>query len=60
MAYGVSVFGEQLRTGIWLAVQIVCVMLIGVGCVELSRSLASTHKAEDAAAPVVSPRAADA
>ena len=60
VAYGVSVFGEQLRTGIWLAVQIVCVMLIGVGCVELSRSLASTHKAEDAAAPVVSPRAADA
>ena len=60
VAYGVSVFGEQLRTGIWLAVQIVCVMLIGVGCVELSRSLASTHQAEDAAAPAVSPRAADA
>ena len=60
VAYGVSVFGEQLRTGIWLAVQIVCVMLIGVGCVELSRSLASTHEAEDAAAPAVSPRAADA
>jgi drug/metabolite transporter (DMT)-like permease len=60
VAYGVSVFGEQLRTGIWLAVQIVCVMLIGVGCVELSRSLASTHEVEDAAPPAVSPRAADA
>jgi drug/metabolite transporter (DMT)-like permease len=60
VAYGVSVFGEQLRTGIWLAVQIVCVMLIGVGCVELSRSLADTHEVEDAAPPAVSPRAADA
>jgi drug/metabolite transporter (DMT)-like permease len=60
VAYGVSVFGEQLRTGIWLAVQIVCVMLIGVGCVELSRSLASTHEVEDAAAPAISQRAADA
>lgn len=59
VAYGVSVFGEQLRTGGWLAVQIVCVLLIAVGCVELSRSLASTNQAEEAAMSAVSPRAAE-
>jgi hypothetical protein len=50
VAYGVSVFGENLRTGGWLAIEIVAVLLIGVGCVELSRSLARTHDVEDALA----------
>jgi hypothetical protein len=45
VAYGVSVFDESLRTGGWLAVQIVCVLLIAVGCVEISRSMARTQAA---------------
>jgi len=45
VAFGVSVFGESLRTGGWLAAEIVAVLLVGVGCVELSRSLARTHVA---------------
>jgi drug/metabolite transporter (DMT)-like permease len=60
VAYGVSVFGEELRTGIWLGVQIVCVMLIAVGCVELSRSLASAQTAAPPATPAVSAHGADA
>jgi drug/metabolite transporter (DMT)-like permease len=60
VAYGVSVFGEDLRTGVWLAVQIVAVLLIAAGCVELSRSLARTQAAERQAAPPVSARPADA
>jgi len=39
--YGVTVFGEDVNTGGWLLViQIVCVLAIAAGCVELSRSLA--------------------
>jgi drug/metabolite transporter (DMT)-like permease len=40
VSYGVTVYGEMLRTGGWLAVQIVAVLAIAVGCVDLSRSLA--------------------
>jgi drug/metabolite transporter (DMT)-like permease len=43
VSFGVTVFGETVRTGGWLAAEIVAVLLIGVGCVELSRSLARTH-----------------
>jgi drug/metabolite transporter (DMT)-like permease len=50
VAYGVTLYGENLRTGGWLVIQIVAVLLIAVGCVELSRSLDSTHEAEGAAA----------
>ncbi len=46
VAYGVTVFGEDLRTGGWLAVEIVAVLLIAVGCVELSRSLARAQAAD--------------
>jgi drug/metabolite transporter (DMT)-like permease len=53
VSYGVTVFGENLRTGGWLAIQIVAVLLIGVGCVELSRSLARTHEQEGAVAKPV-------
>jgi drug/metabolite transporter (DMT)-like permease len=60
VSYGVTVFGENLRTGGWLAIQIVAVLLIGVGCVELSRSLARTHEQEDAAAQSVRQASADA
>lgn len=40
VAFGVGVYGEGIRTGGWLAVEVISVLLIGVGCVELSRSLA--------------------
>ncbi|WP_328718625.1 DMT family transporter [Streptomyces sp. NBC_00247] len=36
--YGVTLFGETLRTGWWLLPELVAVALIGVGCLELSRS----------------------
>ena len=39
--YGVTVFGEDVNTGGWLLViEIVAVIAIAVGCIELSRSLA--------------------
>jgi drug/metabolite transporter (DMT)-like permease len=53
VSYGVTVFGEDVRTGGWLAIQIVAVLLIGVGCVELSRSLARTHEQEEGATRTV-------
>ena len=43
VSFGVTVFGEDVRTGGWLAAEIVAVLLIGLGCVQLSRSLAHTH-----------------
>ena len=48
ISYGVTVFGEVVRTGGWLAVQILAVIAIGVGCIELSRSLAIVHGPEPA------------
>ena len=42
--YGVTVFGEEVNTGGWLLViEIVAVLAIAVGCIELSRSLALIH-----------------
>jgi hypothetical protein len=47
--YGVTVFGEEVSTGGWLLViQIVCVLAIAVGCIELSRSLAMVHQVQPA------------
>lgn len=60
VSYGVTVFGEDVRTGGWLAIQIVAVLLIGVGCVELSRSLARTHELEDGTGQAVRKASADA
>jgi hypothetical protein len=45
----VTVYGETVRTGGWLAIQIVAVLAIAVGCIELSRSLALVHDPEPAA-----------
>jgi drug/metabolite transporter (DMT)-like permease len=50
VSFGVTVFGESVRTGGWLAAEIVAVLLIALGCLELSRSLARTHAAEVPAA----------
>jgi drug/metabolite transporter (DMT)-like permease len=54
-SYGVTVYGENVRTGGWLlVVQIAAVLAIAVGCIQLSRSLAVVHAA-DSAAPTVQP-----
>jgi hypothetical protein len=50
--YGVAVFGEDVQTGGWLlAVEIVAVIAIAIGCVELSRSLAMVHVPQSAELP---------
>ena len=49
VAYGVTVYGETVRTGGWLAIQIVAVLAIAAGCAELSRSLALVHDLQPAA-----------
>jgi drug/metabolite transporter (DMT)-like permease len=42
--YGVTVFGEDVQTGGWLlAAEIVAVIAIAIGCIELSRSLDMVH-----------------
>jgi drug/metabolite transporter (DMT)-like permease len=55
-SYGVTIYGEQLRTGGWLlVVEIVAVIAITLGCIQLSRSLAMVHGPQPTAAPVVDP-----
>jgi drug/metabolite transporter (DMT)-like permease len=50
--YGVAVFGEDVQTGGWLlAVEIVAVIAIAIGCIELSRSLAMVHVPKSAELP---------
>jgi drug/metabolite transporter (DMT)-like permease len=47
--YGVTVFGEDVRTGGWLlAAEIVAVIAVAIGCIELSRSLAAIHVVQPA------------
>jgi drug/metabolite transporter (DMT)-like permease len=47
--FGVTVFGEEVNTGGWLLViQIVAVIAVAIGCIELSRSLALIHVAQPA------------
>ena len=41
-AYGVTIYGEIVRTGGWLLV-VEIVAVIAVGCIQLSRSLAEVH-----------------
>jgi drug/metabolite transporter (DMT)-like permease len=49
VAYGVTVFGEDVNTGGWLLViEIAAVIAIAIGCIELSRSLAMVHNVEPA------------
>jgi drug/metabolite transporter (DMT)-like permease len=50
--YGVTVFGEDVNTGGGLLViEIVAVLAIAVGCIELSRSLAIVHQSTPAELP---------
>ena len=51
VAYGVTVYGEEVRTGGWLAVQIVAVIAIALGCIQLSRSLAMVHGPQPVTGP---------
>jgi drug/metabolite transporter (DMT)-like permease len=57
VSYGVTVYGETLRTGGWLAIQIVAVLAIAVGCIQLSRSLAIVHAPEPTVPPTAGPAA---
>jgi drug/metabolite transporter (DMT)-like permease len=51
-AYGVTIYGETVQTGGWLLViEIVAVIAIALGCIQLSRSLADVHGAQPAAPP---------
>jgi len=42
-SFGVTVYGETIRTGGWLAVEILAVLAVAAGIVQLSRSLAAVH-----------------
>ena len=56
--YGVTVFGEQVNTGGWLLViQIVAVIAVAVGCIELSRSLALMQSPQPGPQPAELPGA---
>jgi drug/metabolite transporter (DMT)-like permease len=42
--FGVTVFGEDVRTGGWLlVVEILAVIAVALGCIQLSRSLTDVH-----------------
>jgi hypothetical protein len=50
--YGVTVLGEEVNTsGGLLAIEILAVLAIAVGCIELSRSLAMVHQVQPAESP---------
>ena len=55
--YGVTVFGEDVNTGGGLLViEILAVLAIAVGCIELSRSLAMVHQLQPQPQPAELPR----
>jgi drug/metabolite transporter (DMT)-like permease len=47
-SFGVTVYGETIRAGGWLAVEILAVLAVAAGIVQLSRSLAAVHGPEPA------------
>jgi hypothetical protein len=61
VSFGVTVFNENVRTGGWLLVgELVALIAVAIGCIQLSRSLADVHKHEPgpaAAPPPVPPEA---
>jgi drug/metabolite transporter (DMT)-like permease len=58
VCYGVTVFGEDVNIGGGLLViEIVAVVAIAIGCVELSRSLAMVHQVQPAELPCAAPLA---
>jgi hypothetical protein len=55
VSFGVTVFDENVRTGGWLLVgEIVALIAVAIGCIQLSRSLADVHKHEPG--PAAPPR----
>jgi len=49
-SYGVTVYGEDVRTGGWLLVaEIAAVLAVTLGCIQLSRSLSMVHGPQPAA-----------
>jgi drug/metabolite transporter (DMT)-like permease len=57
-SYGVTIYGEEVRTGGWLlVVEIAAVIAIAIGCIQLSRSLAMVHGPQPAALPAAPPAA---
>ncbi len=55
-SYGVTVYGETVQTGGWLlAAEIVAVLAVAVGCLELSRSLAMIQGPQPAPQPAQQP-----
>jgi hypothetical protein len=57
-SYGVTIYGEEVRTGGWLlVVEIAAVIAIALGCIQLSRSLAMVHGPQPAALPAAPPAA---
>ncbi len=59
VAYGVTVFGEDLRAGWWLAAEIIAVLAIAFGCIELSRSLGLLERRHERALHLRALQAAD-
>ncbi len=53
ISYGVTLFGEDLRTGWWLAAEIVALAMIIIGCVQIAKSPLASQ-----ASPLVSQTAA--
>ena len=52
VGYGVLLFGEQLRTGVWLAPALVGAIIIVFGSVALSRSPLATGEVDESDTPV--------
>jgi drug/metabolite transporter (DMT)-like permease len=57
--FGVTVFGEDVRTGGWLlVVEILAVIAVALGCIQLSRSLTDVHSPwQPAPGPTADPTA---
>jgi hypothetical protein len=52
-SYGVTIYGENVQASGWLLVaEIAAVLVVAVGCLELSRSLAEIQGSQSAAQPV--------
>jgi len=58
-SYGVTIYGEDVRTDGWLLViEIAAVIAVTLGCIQLSRSLAMVHETQQPAPPSAAERAA--
>jgi drug/metabolite transporter (DMT)-like permease len=56
VSYGVTIYGENVRTDGWLLViEIAALIAITLGCIQLSRSLSEVHGPQPAAPPAAEP-----